>query len=204
MLQKNCSKNFSGLLFSIIVSHNFLDFAKAFDTVNHEILLQKLKYYDIRDKALLWFTSYLTNRTQYSEIGDTLSEIGYIKCGVPQGSVLGPLLFLLYVNDITESSNILKFFLFADDTTLFYSDKTNAETENTLNTELHKISDWLAANKLSLNVGKSNFIIFSLGNNKKSLNILINNLPVSEKTVTKYLGILMDNKLNWKQHIQMI
>ena len=94
--------------------------------------------------------------------------------------------------------------VFADDTTLFYSDKTNAETENTLNTELHKVSDWLAANKLSLNVGKSNFIIFSLGNKKKSLNILINNLPVSEKTVTKYLGTLMDNKLNWKQHIQMI
>ena len=91
-------------------------------------------------------------------------------------------LFLLYV--------------FADDTTLVYSDKTNAGTENTLNTELHKVSDWL--------VGNSNFIIFSLGNKKKSLNILINNLPVSEKTVTKYLGTLMDNKLNWKQHIQMI
>ena len=105
MLQKYCSKNFSGSLLSINVSHNFLDCAKAFDTVNQEILLQKLKYYGIRDKALLWFTSYLTNRTQYSEIGDTLSEIGYIKCGVPHGSVLGPLLCLLYV--------------FADDTTLF-------------------------------------------------------------------------------------
>ena len=121
---------------------------KVVDTVNHEILLQKLKYYGIRNKALLWFTSYLTNRTQYTEIGDTLSEIGYIKCGVPQGSVLGPLLFLLYINYITESSNILNFFLFADDTTVFYSDKTNAETENILNNELHKVSDWLAANKL--------------------------------------------------------
>ena len=85
MLQQNCSKNFSGSLFSINVSHNFLDFAEAFDTVNQEILLQKLKYYGIRDKALLWFTSYLTNRTQYTVIGDTLSEI---RCGVPQGSVL--------------------------------------------------------------------------------------------------------------------
>ena len=128
----------------------FLDLAKTFDTVNHEILLKKLKYCSIRDKALLWFTSYLANRTQYTEVGDTLSEIGYFKCGVLQGSVLGPLLFLLYINDITKSSNILKFFLFADDTTVFYSDKTNAETENILNTELHKVSDWFAANKLSL------------------------------------------------------
>ena len=184
----------------------FLDFAKAFDTVNHEILLTKLKYYGVNDKALLWFESYLSNRTQYTEIGDTLSEVGYIKCGVPQGNVLGPLLFLLYINDITLSSSILNFFLFADDTTVFYTDKTNPETENILNTELNKISDWLASNKLSLNVTKSNFMHFSPGKNKNKhpIDILINSVPVSEKTVTKYLGTLIDNKLSWTNHIQYI
>ena len=124
----------------------FLDFAKAFDTVNHEILIEKLKHYGIRNNALLWFKSYLSNRTQFIQIGDKLSDVGNIKHGVPQGSILGPLLFLIYINDIIESSNILKFFLFADDTTVFYSDKTNANTEETLNMELVKVSNWLAAN----------------------------------------------------------
>ena len=131
MLQKNCSKNFSGALFSVNVSHNFLDFVKAFGTVNQEILLQKLKYYGIRDKALLWFTSYLTNRTQYSEIGESLrNRIYQLWCSTGK---------------CTRSCTIF-IIVFADDTTLFHSDKTNAETENTLNT------------KLSLIVGKSNFI----------------------------------------------
>ena len=173
--------------------------------MNHQILLQKLHYYGIRNNSLLWFKSYLSNRTQYTEIGDVLSDVGFINCGVPQGSVLGPLLFLLYINDITESSQILKFFLFADDTTLFYSDKTNPETENLLNTELSKVSDWLAANKLSLNVDKSNFMHFHFGKKKKiTLNISLDDRSVTEKTVTKYLGTLIDNKLNWKQHIQHI
>ena len=174
-----------------------LDFAKAFDTVNHEILLKKLEYYGVNGKALLWFESYLSNRTQYTEIVDTLSEIGYIKCGVPQGSAQGPLLFLLYINDIIAPSSILNFFLFADDTTVFYSDKTNPETGNILNTELNKVSDWLASNKLSLNIAKSNFLHISLNKakNKKTINIQINSVPVNEKTATKYLGTLIDNKL---------
>ena len=124
----------------------FLDFAKAFDTVNHDILIEKLNFYGVKDKALAWFKSYLSNRAQYTQIGENLSDIGLIKHGVPQGSVLGPLLFLVYINDITESSKILKFYLFADDTTVFYSDKTNPETESLLNIELCKVSDWLAAN----------------------------------------------------------
>ena len=96
----------------------FLDFAKAFDTVNHNILVDKLKYYGVHGTTLKLFDSYLSNRTQIVEVNGQVSEKGTIKHGVPQGSILGPLLFLLYINDISQSSDILKFFLFADDTTV--------------------------------------------------------------------------------------
>ena len=183
----------------------FLDFAKAFDTVNHEILLSKLSHYGIQGSSQSLLKTYLSNRTQQTEINGVLSDKGIIKHGVPQGSVLGPLLFLLYINDISESSNILKFFLFADDTTVFYSDQTNDDTENILNRELSKVSDWLAANKLSLNVKKSNFLHFHhLKCKKQTINLKLNDIKVDEKAVTKYLGVLIDNKLNWKSHIEHV
>ena len=132
--------------------------------------------------------------------------MGIIQHGVPQGSILGPLLFLLYINDISKSSDILKFFLFADDTTVFYSgDPSDKNTEKNLNTELEKVSCWLAANKLSLNVKKSNFLHFHYGKTpKETLHIKINNIPVEEKDCTKYLGTFIDNKLNWKTQIQHV
>ena len=141
----------------------FLDFAKAFDTVNHSILIDKLEHYGVKGQTLALFTSYLTNRQQVVEVNGKLSEFGTIRHGVPQGSILGPLLFLLYINDISQSSDILNFFLFADDTAVFYSDDpSNKDTESILNNELEKVSCWLAANKLSLNVKKSNFSPFPL------------------------------------------
>ena len=183
----------------------FLDFAKAFDTVNHEILLAKLNHYGIQGTSNNLFKTYLSNRTQQTEINGVLSDKGIIKHGVPQGSVLGPLLFLLYINDISKSSDLLKFFLFADDTTVFYSDQTNESTEALLNRELSKVSDWLAANKLSLNVKKSNFLHFHYGKCKKpTINLELNETKVDEKVVTKYLGVLIDNKLNWKSHIEHV
>ena len=125
----------------------FLDFAKAFDTVNHSILLDKLYYYGIRGNAFKWFESYLTNRDQCVQIGNHSSGILNINYGVPQGSVLGPLLFLVYINDIAINYNILNFQLFADDTCIFYSHKNMKTLETTLNNELVNASNWLIANK---------------------------------------------------------
>ena len=184
----------------------FLDFAKAFDTVNHNILVDKLKFYGVHGKTLDLFDSYLSGRTQVVEVNGHMSEKGIIKHGVPQGSILGPLLFLLYINDISQSSDILKFFLFADDTTVYYSaDPKDGNTEQILNDELEKVSCWLAANKLSLNVKKSNFLHFHYGRSeKKKLEIKINDTLVEETDSTKYLGTFIDNKLTWKKQIQHI
>ena len=201
----------NSLLHNIVESMNqdktgfciLLDFAKAFDTVNHQILLDKLHYYGIRGNALKWFQSYLEDRQQCTEIGNTQSKLEYIKCGVPQGSILGPLLFLLYINDIVLSSNIFNFTLFADDTSLFYSHKNVEEAVITMTQELANISEWLAANKLSLNVGKSKLLVF---NNKKQIdvNLTLNGEPLKEVDHAKYLGILIDNKLNWVPQINAV
>ena len=184
----------------------FLDFAKAFDTVNHSILIDKLSYYGVHGNTLALFRSYLSNRAQVVEVNGKTSDQGIIKHGVPQGSILGPLLFLLYINDISESSDVLKFFLFADDTTVYYSaDPSDENTEHILNTELEKVSCWLAANKLSLNVKKSNFLHFHYGKKEgKKLEIKINDTIVEEKESTKYLGTFIDNKLTWNIQVQHI
>ena len=104
----------------------FIDLRKAFDTVNHQILLQKLDHYGIRGSALIWFESYLDNRRQYVYFNGESSDLKSISCGVPQGSVLGALLFLLYINDLPNISSLLDFYLFADDTNLYY-DKPGAK-----------------------------------------------------------------------------
>ena len=183
----------------------FLDFAKAFDTVNHSILLSKLNHYGIRGQAFKLIESYLTDREQCVQLNESTSSMETIKHGVPQGSILGPLLFLLYINDISNCSKVLNFYLFADDTTIFFSHKNFAILEETINTELAHVSEWLIANKLSLNVGKSNALVFRhTRGTLPPLNIKINGLPIDEKEYAKYLGILIDNKLNFQKHIQHV
>ena len=134
----------------------FLDFSKAFDTVDHSLLLKKLTHYGIRGIANDWFASYLSNRRQHVTIG-VLNQMTLITHGVPQGSVLGPLLFLLYINDFSKCSNVFDFYIFADDTILFYSNSNLAELESIVNYNLRMVSDWLMANKVSLNIDKTNF-----------------------------------------------
>ena len=130
----------------------FIDLSKAFDTLDHSILLDKLSYYGICGVENLMLRTYLSNRHQYVEYNDSKSETKSISIGVPQGSILGPLLFLIYINDLPRVSRVFSM--------LMYADINNANSDIILNNELCKISDWLSSNKLSLNVKKTKYMAF--------------------------------------------
>ena len=190
----------------------FIDLKKAFDTVIHSILLAKLENYGIRGLINIWFKSYLTDRRQSIEIDNHISREEKTLCGVPQGSVLGPLLFLLYINDIYKCSSEFTFYLFADDTSIIYANNNLRTLELTVNSELAKVSEWLKANKLTLNIKKSNYIIFRP--RQKTMPFVpqvkifkpVSNTQTSleNKDLVKYLGIMIDSDLSWKNHIDFI
>ena len=194
----------------------FLDLSKAFDTLDHQILLHKLYHYGIRNSALNWFSSYLTNRLQYIDIDGTKSNSRPLSTGVPQGFILGPLLFIIYMNDINAVSPKFTFILYADDTTMIssmytFTSVTRQDTAciaDNINEELSKISDWLAVNKLSLNTSKTKFIQFH--HRQKTLNendylkLRINDSEIERVQEFNFLGLTINEYLDWSSHCNKI
>ena len=175
-------------------------------------MLQKLYHNGIRGIINDWFHSYLTDRVQSTQIGSEVSNKLTTACGVPQGSVLAPLLLLLYVNDLCRSSDKLSFYLFADDTNLLYADRDINSLERVVNAQLSKVQEWLVAYKLTLNAKKSNFAIFHPYQEKLDRDVILKIFDIhtnefvllDQKTYIKYLGILIDSNLTWKYHISYI
>ena len=195
----------------------FIDLSKAFDTINHNILLEKLNIYGIRGLPNDTIRDYLCNRKQYVLLNNCKSQMLPLTVGVPQGSILGPLLFLLYINDIVDCCSHLNFILFADDTNILYANDNLITLIKIINTELSKLSDWFKANWLSLNLAKTSYMTFGYKNYSVSkcvssddsgqifhLNLKIDDTVIDKVETTKFLGVMIDPKFLWHNHISYL
>ena len=190
----------------------FIDLTKAFDTCDTDILLEKLKYYGFRGISNYWFRNYLTGRMQYTSVNNVNSSLNELKCGVPQGSVLGPILFLLLINDLPNATNMFSI-LFADDTTLQLSSSNIVSLYEQANVELDKLADWFKANKLTLNISKTKYMIFK--DKSKTVNFASHNLKIDNEVIErigkncpeesfKFVGINLDECLSWRHHVNHV
>ena len=187
----------------------FLDLSKAFDTLEHKTLITKLENYGIRGLAKSWFESYLSERKLYVKYNNHKSGFNEssIEYGVPQGSVLGPLLYLVFCNDLYKCCDKCMMILFADDTNLFVTHEDVNYVYQTINKELAIVIDWLRANKLSLNLCKTTYVVFKPKNmivNLSDLDVSFENYVLERVTETKFLGLFIDSNLNWNYHVRKL
>ena len=186
-----------------VVCSVFLDLKKAFDTIDHKILLAKLHKYGIRGLPGKLISNYLSNRFQVTTNNSQTSKPELVTCGVPQGSILGPLLFTIFINDLPQctSSSVR---LFADDSCFTLHNKDPNELERIMNNELKKINNWMNLNRLTVNYLKTNYIIFTRGDLAKQFNIAMETHKLERVESTRYLGVQIDQHLNWNSHLKTV
>lgn len=189
----------------------FFDLKKAFDTVNHKILITKLAHYGIRGIVNRWFQSFISNRYQYTQINNYQSPMEKIECGLPQGSKLSPILYLIYVNDIVnvDIGRKNELLLFADDTCLSNTSNNIITLIEQTNENIEKLSKWFKANRLTLNLNKTKYILSHTKKheneiNNSNINLYIDGINIEKVSKYKYLGIIIDNKLTFRDHIDNI
>ncbi len=181
----------------------FLDLKKAFDTVNHEIMLQKLAI----PLCVSWFRNYLSGRTQLTKVNDVLSDTRIVSCGVPQGSILGPLMFIIYINDMDSVISDCSVSLYADDTVVYYAHQSYVDLMLALRDDIDSVTQWLNLNKLTLNTKKTKFMIFGTKTRLKTTGdapIILNGDVIERVREFKYLGVILDETLSFDSHIQYI
>ena len=168
--------------------------------------MKKLEHYGVRGHVLKWFTSYLTERRQFTTVNSMDSQIDDISCGVPQGSVLGPLLFLIYINDLNSAIKFSYIHHFADDTNILYRHQSLRKINQRINFDLKNIVEWLRANRIALNTSKTEIVLFRTPRKPitRKMNFRISGQKIKPKSSAKYLGLIIDEFLKWKTHYTIL